>query len=76
MTKLCLIAGSYLEAKTWARGQMLDDSSWFYPTDIEELKNRSNFHVIVIGSAGQNVPASYFEKLYTLAQQRGRIGRT
>jgi len=34
-----------------------------------------NFHVIVIGSAGQNIPLSYFEKIYNLARERGRLGR-
>jgi len=76
VTKICVIAGNYQEAITWARGQTLDDDSWFYPFDIEDLKRRSNFHTVVIGSAGQNVPPSYFEKIFNLAQQRGRINRT
>lgn len=75
MTKLCIIAGDYREAKTWARGQFLDDDSWFFPSDFEDLKARSNFHVIVIGTAGMNVPNGYFNSLYELAQKRGRINR-
>lgn len=75
MTKLCIISGNYQEAKTWASGQMLDDDSWFYPADIFDLERRSNFYVVVIGSAGQNVPPSYFERIFSLARQRGKIGR-
>lgn len=75
MTKLCIIAGNYDEAKTWTRGQQLEDEDWFYPIDEDDLKRRSNFHVLVIGTAGHNVPASYFERIYTLACERGRLGR-
>lgn len=75
MTKLCIIAGNHHEAKTWARGQMLDDSDWFYPTDESDLNNKSNFYVIVIGTAGVNVPNSYFNRILETAQRRGRIGR-
>lgn len=73
---ICIIAGNYHEAKTWAYGQYLSDEEWFYPSDIDELKVRSNFHVVVIGTAGQNVPPSYFEKIFHLAHERGRVGRT
>jgi hypothetical protein len=72
---LCLIAGNHLEAERWARGQLLDESEWFFPSDPDELKSKSNFHVIVIGTAGYNVPPAYFERILHLAQQRGRIGR-
>lgn len=72
---ICIIAGNYDEAITWASGQNLEDSEWFYPEDINDLTGRANFHVVVIGTAGQNVPSSYFEKVYTYARQRGRIGR-
>ena len=73
---LCLIAGNYLEAKRWATGQELDDSEWFMPIDVDELLHKSNFHVLVIGSAGHNVPSSYFERIYSVAKQRGRTGRS
>lgn len=72
---ICIIAGNYDEALTWASGQNLDKSEWFYPTDIDDLTHKVNFHVIVIGTAGQNVPVSYFNKIYNYAQQRGRINR-
>ena len=75
MTKICIIAGNYDEAKIWARGQHLDDDSWFYPADLEELNSRSNFHVVVVGTAGWNVSPGYFEKVFSLAQVRGRINR-
>ena len=72
---ICIISGNYLEAKQYASAQHWSDSEWFYPTDVDELMQRNNFHVIVIGTAGQNVPPKYFEKVFQLAHQRGRIGR-
>lgn len=72
---ICIIAGNYHEAKNWAYGQQLEASEWFYPREPEELLRRENFHVIVIGSAGTNVPPSYFEKIFALAKQRGRQNR-
>lgn len=72
---ICLIAGNYDEAETFAAGQNLSAEEWFYPTDVNDISKRSNFHVLVIGTAGQNVPPSYFEKIYQLALKRGRIGR-
>ena len=72
---ICLIAGNYPEAKQWARGQDLDDDEWFMPIDVPELFKRTNFHVLVIGTAGMNVPSSYFEHVYQIAKQQGRIGR-
>lgn len=75
MTKICIIAGNYQEALTWAKGQNLSPEDWFYPVDLDELNIRSNFHVLVVGTAGQNVPVSYFNKFYNLACARGRVGR-
>jgi hypothetical protein len=53
----------------------LSNEEWFYPRELEDLLKRENFHVIVIGTAGQNVPSNYFEKIYSLAKQRGRQNR-
>lgn len=72
---ICIIAGNYHEAYTWASGQQLDNREWFYPADLDEIKQRTNFHVVVVGTAGQNVPPNYFEKIFHLARERGRIGR-
>lgn len=72
---ICLIAGNYHEAKQFARANLLDDNEWFCPTSAEDILGRSNFHVIVVGTAGMNTPASYFNRILELAQQRGRIGR-
>ena len=72
---ICIIAGNYQEAETWARGQFLARNEWFYPSDINDLDNHENFHVFVIGTAGLNVPSAYFERLYQTAQTRGRINR-
>lgn len=71
---ICIIAGNYKEAETWAAGQNLDMSEWFYPEEAR-LKYQSNFHVIVVGTAGENVPVSYFNRIYTLAKSRGRVDR-
>jgi hypothetical protein len=72
---ICLIAGNYEEALTFAKSQFLAKSEWFFPTDEDELMRKNNFHVLVVGSAGHNVPASYFDRFYALAQTRGRIDR-
>jgi len=72
---ICLIAGNSFEAYTFAKGQFLADNEWFYPETIEILYARSNFHVLVVGTAGQNVPNNYFERLLSIAQIRGKIGR-
>ena len=76
MTKICLLAGNLYEAQTFARSQFLDDEQWFYPKDVNDLIFRSNFHVLVIGSAGQNIPSSFFEKILQTALKRGRVGRS
>lgn len=70
---ICILAGNFNEAKTWAYGQQLDRSEWFYPADEQELLHRTNFHVVVIGTAGQNVPLSYWDKIFELAKSRGRM---
>lgn len=72
---IMLLAGNYHEAVTWARGQELDNSEWICPTDISDIMKYTNFHVLVIGTAGHNVPSSYFERVYSIAKNQGRIGR-
>lgn len=72
---ICLIAGNYDEAETYASGQNLSKDEWFYPIDERDLLQKSNFHVLVIGTAGHNVPVSWFNKFYELAQERGRLNR-
>lgn len=74
-TTICIIAGNYKEAAAFASSQYWSDKQWFFPTDESEIKNKINFHVLVIGSAGENVPPSYFERIYRLARERGKIGR-
>jgi hypothetical protein len=73
---ICIIAGDEHEAETWAHSHLLARSEWFFPAGEHDLEKRSNFHVLVVGSAGFNIPVSYFNKIYALAQSRGRIGRT
>lgn len=75
MTKICLIAGNEHEAYQYARNQNLSKEQYFYPKDINDLLFRSNFHVLVVGTAGQNIPANVFEKMYNLALERGKINR-
>lgn len=72
---ICLLAGNYKEALTFAKGQNLDKNEWFFPENVHDLNFKQNFHVLVIGTAGENVPSLYFDKIYELAQKRGRIGR-
>jgi len=75
MTQICLLAGNSEEAYRFARSQNLDNSQWFYPKEPNDLLFKHNFHVIVVGTAGNNVPPSLFEKIYQLALKRGAIGR-
>lgn len=70
---ICIIAGNELEAKNWAYGQMLQKWEWFYPHDFEDLNRRKDFHVLVVGTAGQNVPSQYFEQFLSKAHERGRM---
>lgn len=72
---ICILAGNYQEALRYAKGQLLDPDEWFYPTTPDELTTKTNFHVIVVGTAGQNVPSSYFERVLSLAKKQGRINR-
>jgi len=73
---ICILAGNLVEAQRWARSQFLDDNEWIYPEDEEQLHKMTNFHVVIVGTAGMNVPSSYFDRLLTTAKNRGRIGRT
>ena len=72
---ICIIAGNKDEAQTWASGQNLSKDEWFYPKNEEELLSRNNFHTLVIGTAGLNIQIDHFERIYTLAKIRGRVGR-
>jgi hypothetical protein len=76
MTRLCLLAGNYEEALMFAKTQNIPRECWFYPKNENDLLFNSNFYVLVIGSAGQNVPSLFFERVYQLALKRGKIGRT
>jgi hypothetical protein len=75
MTKICLLAGNEYEAKAYAKLQNIPPDCWFFPKDVNELMFKSNFYVLVIGTAGQNVPGPFFERVYRLALERGKIGR-
>lgn len=72
---ICILSGNYLEAVRFAEAQNLSPTEWFFPLDEAELSLKSNFHVIVVGSVGENTPPAYFNRIYELAQKRGRIGR-
>lgn len=75
MTQICLIAGNEQEALAFARLQNIPRESWFYPKGEKDLLFRSNFYVLVVGTAGMNIPPSIFEKIYQLALERGKVGR-
>lgn len=70
---ICIIAGNKLEAQRWASGQNLSDDEWFFPYSVDDLERRTNFHVVVVGTAGQNIPPMLFERIYSLAKRRGRM---
>lgn len=69
-----ILAGSYGQAKKWAAAQQLGDNEWFSTLDLDDLKGYENFHVIVLDSASE-LPPAFFEKVYRLAQIRGRMNR-
>lgn len=75
MTQICIIAGNYKEALTFAKSQNIEANCWFYPEDEHSLLRKENFHVLVIGTAGENVPVNFFNKIYDLALKRGKINR-
>lgn len=75
MTKICIIAGNADEAYRYARSQYWEKDQWFFPNNPNELMFKTNFHVLVIGSAGFNFPPSMFEKIFKLAHERGKIDR-
>lgn len=75
MTRICIIAGNELEAYRWAQSQNLGKDQYFYPHSMNELRFKKNFHVLVVGTAGENSAPDTFEKLYQLALERGKIGR-
>ena len=75
MTKICILAGNELEAYRYAQSQNFDKSQWFYPASVAELLFKRNFHVIVVGTAGENLAPDIFEKIYKLALEKGKIGR-
>jgi len=75
LTKICLLAGNEYEAVAYAKLQNIPREAWFYPRDEKDLLFRSNFYTLVVGTAGMNMPSSIFEKIYSLALQRGEIGR-
>lgn len=70
---ICLIAGNKEEAYRWAKGMLLDDDEFFYPERDTDLLFKKDFHVLVIGTAGQNVHPVHFEKILALAKERGRM---
>jgi hypothetical protein len=71
---ICILAAAYIHAKRWAVAQHLADDEWFCPLDESDIYTRQNFHVIILENASE-LPSMTFERLYTLAQTRGRINR-
>ena len=69
-----ILAGNYASARKWATAQILSDNEWFSTLDLDELKNRDNFHVVVLETASELSPI-FFERLFNLANARGRINR-
>jgi hypothetical protein len=75
MTKICIFARSEDEARRWARSQNLNPNQYFYPHSKTDLLFRTNFHVIAVGMTELSVNPSFFEEIYNLALERGKIGR-
>lgn len=67
-----ILAGTYKAAKQWATAQQLKPDEWFSTLDESDLYGRENFHTIVLES-GAELPSRLFERLFSLAQARGRM---
>ena len=71
---ICILAATYKQAERWATAQQLADDEWFCTLDQFDLYNRENFHVIVLDTASE-LPPILFERLFNMAQERGRRNR-
>lgn len=71
---ICIIASNFQSALIFAKSQLLEPDEWFYPDDIRNLQKETNFHVLISPSAHTLQP-QFFEKLFRIAKERGRIGR-
>lgn len=69
-----ILAGNYAAARRWAEAQQLEKREWFSTLDIDDLNSYQNFHVIVHESASE-LSSTFFEKVFSHAQMRGRINR-
>jgi hypothetical protein len=67
-----VLASTYKAAKMWASAQHLKPDEWFSTLDESELYGRENFHTIVLENAS-DLPSMLFERLFNLAQMRGRM---
>ena len=68
---ICIIADSFLEAKRYAESHLLEPEEWFFGADVDDIKRRNNFHVLVAGIVKMH--PSYFEKVFSLAKMRGQM---
>lgn len=71
---ICIIADSYKDAQLWANAQQLESSEWFYPIYESDLYRFRGYHVITLPSS-QWLNIKFFERIFTIAKDRGRIGR-
>ncbi len=69
---ICIIASNHKAAERWAKSQFLQDEDWFFPTCLEDLYYRKDFHVITTPD-GADIPNAYLNRLVTLAWKRGRM---
>lgn len=69
-----ILAGTYADARKWAAAQQLSANEWFSTLDVDDIKSRDNFHVVVLDSASE-LPPNFFERVYTVARLRGRVNR-
>ena len=69
---IMILAGNYEEARRYAKANLLDDNEWVYPVDESDILRHKDFHVLVVGTAGLNVPSSYFERILSIAKTQGR----
>lgn len=72
---ICLIASSYINARKWAASQHLNDSEWFWPKDVTDLFQRTNFHTIVVEYGLEHVSNSQINRMLEVAWKQGKLNR-
>jgi hypothetical protein len=70
---ICLIAGSELDAKKWAKSQNLSSDEWFHPKNVFDIYGRKGgFHTIIVPEGIDHITNDQLNRLLTAAWTTGR----